>query len=129
MTKSSKSRLDRKAADQLDREIKPEAVVRLTELPGGGFTVGLGLHGARMDAIQPGVAHRKSIVDVMALALAYLARSRDPAMIKAVAHADRVINLSEQLTNEGLSPQEVMAEIAKLDEEAFPTAETVTAST
>lgn len=82
MTSASKSRIQRKAAAKAASILvpgsAPKAIITLTEVPGtnAGFTIGLGLHGARMEELHPGEQHPVSIVDVIALALTTIIRTQ-----------------------------------------------------
>lgn len=63
----------------------PKSIITLTETQSGGFTIGLGLHGARMEELNPGTSHPVSIVDVIALAISHVVKSQPEDFKQAVA--------------------------------------------
>jgi hypothetical protein len=92
MTSASSSRIARRATAKAQakaatwKEGDPiRSVITLTEVAGGGFTIGLGLHGARMEEINPGGDHTVSVVDVIALAVTAMIRKQPPAFSEEVS--------------------------------------------
>lgn len=76
----------------------PKSIITLTETSSGGFTIGLGLHGARMEELNPGSAHAVSIVDVIALAIANVVKTQPQDFQNAVALVnDTLRSLNEQI--------------------------------
>ena len=121
MTSASKSRVQRRAAEKVlasKLSYKPgdaaKSVITLTEIPGtGGFTVGLGLHGARMEELYPNTTHPVSIVDVMALAVSAIIRQRPQALQDAVGLVAQTLgNVHKQLA-EGASVEDAIASADK----------------
>ena len=119
MTSASKSRVQRRAAAQAATAAtayKPgdpaKAIITLTEVPGtgSGFTIGLGLHGARMEELFPGQPHPVSIVDVLALALSNMLRSQPPAFKDAVNLVNETLRNIQQKVDSGGDILEAMAE-------------------
>lgn len=86
----SKAKKAAKAAPAAGGGNQPvRALISLTEVPGtgGGFTLGLGLHGAHMSAIDPTQEDKStevSSVDIAALALSYIVRTNPPAFVDAI---------------------------------------------
>lgn len=113
MSKASPARLRRKEADKAAKAAasipsKPTSVIRLTEgAEPGSFTVDLGLHGARMELLNPGQAQAVTIVDVMALAISSLIRNNHPALIEAVDLVNTTIMEATRQTADGVSPDVV----------------------
>lgn len=76
----------------------PKAIITLTETQAGGFTIGLGLHGARMEELNPGSSHTVSIVDVIALAIANVVKTQPQDFQNAVALVnDTLRSLNERI--------------------------------
>ena len=84
MTTASKSRLQRRQAKKTAMTEAPKSIITLTEAPGGGFTVGLGLHGAKMNELYPGKSFPISIVDVIALAVSNIIQTQPEDFRNAV---------------------------------------------
>ncbi|UTC29037.1 hypothetical protein MARCHEWKA_05280 [Brevundimonas phage vB_BpoS-Marchewka] len=84
MTTASKSRLQRRQAKKSAMTEAPKSIITLTEAPGGGFTVGLGLHGAKMNELYPDKSFPVSIVDVIALAVSNIIQTQPEDFRSAV---------------------------------------------
>lgn len=104
MTSASKGRLQRRAQAKAavkayDPSEPAKSIITLTEVPGtGGFTIGLGLHGARMEELFPGVAQPVSVVDVMALALTSMIRKKSTDLEAEVNLTNTMLrNVTERL--------------------------------
>lgn len=117
MTSSSKARVARRSAEKAIANklaYKPgdpaKSVITLTEVPGtGGFTIGLGLHGARMEELFPGVQQPVSLVDVLALAITTVVRQQPQDFQDAVALVDKTLREVNAKIAEGVDPIEAMA--------------------
>lgn len=112
MTQSSttrrKRRLDKKTAGIVKAEA-PKSIITLTEAPGGGFTLALGLHGARMDELFPDESHPLSIVDVIALAVANIIRLQPQDFQNAVKLVnDTLLSVNQQI-EDGADVDEAIA--------------------
>lgn len=118
MTSASKGRVQRRIAGKSARKIVkddpsanlPKSIITLTEMPGvpGGFTIGLGLHGARLEELRPGESHPISIVDIIALAVAQVIRAKPPALDEAVAAVAKSIQQVNQQLDDGVPAAEAM---------------------
>ncbi|USN15456.1 hypothetical protein KIKIMORA_03140 [Brevundimonas phage vB_BpoS-Kikimora] len=100
MTTASKSRIERRKAARSAVTLpdRPTSIISFTEGENGGFTVNMGLHGARMEALDPGKSHPLSIVDVVALALNTLVRGEHPALIEAMSLVSETLrNVNAQI--------------------------------
>lgn len=121
MTSSSKARLERRAAAKAEAKVakmaayKPgdpaKSIITLTEIPGspGGFTIGLGLHGARMEELFPGGNHPVSVVDIMALAATQMIRTQPEAFQEAVTKVTDTLRSVHQRLEAGEEASGVMA--------------------
>ena len=98
MTSSSKSRLQRRQAKKTAMSEAPKSIITLTEAPNGGFTVGLGLHGAKLNELYPGKSFPVSIVDVIALAISNIIQTQPEDFRSAVALVnDTLRSVNQQL--------------------------------
>lgn len=98
MTTASKSRLQRRQAQKTAMTEAPKSIITLTEAPGGGFTVGLGLHGAKMNELYPGKSFPVSIVDVIALAVSNIIQNQPADFVSAVNLVNETLrDVSRQL--------------------------------
>jgi len=122
MEAKAKAKVEKKAEAFVEGEA-PKSVITLTEMPGGtgGFSIAVGLHGARMEELFPGVAHPVSIVDVMALALTHLIRTESPDLKAAVAKVNATLSRVSEAINDGRPAEEAAVEaIADLDTPTAP---------
>lgn len=95
MTTSSKSRLQRRQDRKVAANEAPKSIIALTETADGGFTISLGLHGAKMNELYPDKSFPVSIVDVIALAVANIIRTKPAdfqAAIEKVGETLRQVN-------------------------------------
>lgn len=123
MTSASKSRVARRAAEKaLAGKLAfkpgdaPKSVITLTETPEGGFTIGLGLHGARMEELQPGVAHNASIVDIMALTISTLIRQKSKVVEETFNLVAQTVHGVNKKLAEGASVEDALGDAnEKLD--------------
>lgn len=98
MTTSSKARLQRRQAKKTAMTEAPKSIITLTEAPGGGFTVGLGLHGAKMNELYPDKSFPISIVDVIALAVSNIIQTQPEDFRSAVNLVNETLrNVTQQL--------------------------------
>jgi hypothetical protein len=113
MTSASNARKQRRAAAKApapDLSEAPKAIITITEVPGtGGFTIGLGLHGARMDELHPGEKHPISIVDVIALAVTHTIRSQPKDFQDSVALVNDTLRNVNTRLEAGEPIEEAMA--------------------
>jgi hypothetical protein len=117
MTNASKGRIERRVAAKAQakaatwKEGDPiKSVITLTEIPGtGGFTIGLGLHGARMEEINPGANHPVSIVDVIALAVTAIIRKQPKDFIDEVSLVNETLRNVQQRIEAGDSAEDAIA--------------------
>lgn len=111
MTSASKARIARRSAEKAIANklaFKPgdpaKSVITLTEVPGtpGGFTIGLGLHGARMEELFPNTTHPLSVVDVLAMAVATVIRKQPKDFQDIVALVSQTLrDANEQIAAGG----------------------------
>lgn len=98
MTTSSKSRLARRQVKKAAVSEAPKSIITLTEAPDGGFTVGLGLHGAKMNELYPNRSFPISIVDVIALAVSNILQTQPDDFRSAVNLVNETLrNVTQQL--------------------------------
>lgn len=98
MTTASKTRLQRRKEKKTAMSQAPKSIITLTEAPGGGFTVGLGLHGAKMNELYPGKSFPVSIVDVIALAVSNIIQMQPADFVSAVNLVNETLrDVSQQL--------------------------------
>lgn len=117
MTSSSKARVQKRAqklaakATAYQPGDPAKAIVTFTEIPGtnGGFTIGLGLHGARMEEINPGSTQPVSVVDVIALAVTHIIRSKSPAFQESVDLVNSTLRNVNTNLAEGMSAEEALS--------------------
>lgn len=114
MTSASNARKQRRAAAKApapDLSEAPKAIITITEVPGtkGGFTIGLGLHGARMDELHPGEKHPISIVDVIALAVTHTIRSQPKDFQDSVALVNETLRNVNNRLDAGDAIEDAMA--------------------
>ncbi|USN14199.1 hypothetical protein PAPPERLAPAPP_05290 [Brevundimonas phage vB_BpoS-Papperlapapp] len=115
MTTSSKSRLQRRQAKKSAMTEAPKAIITLTEAPGGGFTVGLGLHGAKMNELYPDKSFPVSIVDVIALAVSNIIQTQPEDFRSAV----NLVNETLRSVTQQLEAGEAEDAIADAADEAL----------
>jgi hypothetical protein len=97
---------------QVSEPTLPKAIITLTEAPGNpnAYTIGLGLHGAHMEALHPGEDHPVSIVDVIALAAANVINTQPQDFQDAVALvASTLRRVNDQIAG-GADEDEALAE-------------------
>lgn len=116
MTSASKERVQRRARKLAEKATSfkagdaPKAIITLTEIPGtGGFQIGLGLHGARMEEIDPGGSHPVSIVDVIALAVTSIIRQQPKDFQDAVNLVNSTLRGVQEQIEGGADVSEAMA--------------------
>lgn len=140
MTSASKGRVARRAtklaaqAQAYTPGEAPKAIITITEIPGtgGGFTLGLGLHGARMEEIDPGKQHPVSIVDIIALAAVTTIRQQPKDFQDCVSLVNSTLQNVKSRIEDGESPEVAVADAdAALDgaiSDVEPVAEEVVAA-
>lgn len=117
MTSASKARIQRRAEKALSDKMSykpgdaPKSILTLTEIPntGGGFTIGLGLHGARMNELYPGKPQPVTVVDILALTLADLIRNPTPEFEAAFEKTKQKVLGIEAAINSGVAPEDAVA--------------------
>jgi hypothetical protein len=88
----------------------PKAIITITEAPGtAGFTIGLVLHGARMEELHPGEEQPVSIVDVIALAIAHTIRTQPRDFQDSVALVNETLCNIHNRLNAGEALDDAMA--------------------
>jgi hypothetical protein len=90
------------------------SLITLTEVPntGGGFTLGLGLHGAHLAALDPTNEQQStevSSVDIAALALSYIVRTNPPAFQEAITLVQDTLKHAAKQIAEGMDADAAMA--------------------
>jgi len=122
MSSASNSRIGRRLAAKSAPKVRPyvegeapKAIITLTEVPGEnganpGFTIGLGLHGARMQELFPDRAHTVSIVDVIALAVTQIIRSQPQDFKDSVSLVNDTLRNVHQALEGGADVETAMAE-------------------
>jgi hypothetical protein len=116
MTASSSARTQRRAQKLAAKATayKPgdpaKSIITITEVPGsaGGFTIGLGLHGARMEEINPGSTQPVSVVDVIALAVTHIIRSQPQDFQDSVALVNATLRNVNTKLADGASVEEAL---------------------
>jgi hypothetical protein len=116
MTSASSARVARRAAEKLIAQKTaykpgdaPKSIITLTESANGGFTIGLGLHGARMEELYPGKAHPLSVVDVIAIAVATVIRQQPQEFQDTVSLVNNTLrDINNDITG-GKSIEEALA--------------------
>lgn len=115
MTSASTGRVQRRARKLAEKAtaFKPgdaaKAIITLTEVPGtGGFTIGMGLHGARMEELFPGESFPISIVDVVALAINHILRTNPKDFQESVNLVNSTLRNVQQQIEGGATVDEAM---------------------
>lgn len=115
MTTASNSRVQRRAQKLAAKATawKPgdpaKSIITLTEAPGGGFTIGMGLHGARMEEMFPGESFPISVVDVLALAINHTLRTQPVSFQESVSLVNATLRNVQQKIDGGESIEDAMA--------------------
>lgn len=115
MTSASNDRVQRRARKLANKATawKPgdpaKSLLTLTEAPGGGFTIAMGLHGARMEEMFPGESFPISVVDVLALALNHTLRTQPLAFQESIALVNATLRNVQQKIDGGESIEDAMA--------------------
>lgn len=94
-------------------EMPIKSKVTFTEIPGsgGGFSIGMSLHGARMEELNPDAEPAPiSIVDVIALAVTHIVRTQPEAFAQSVALVKQTLTHIGKQIEAGVPGQEVYAQ-------------------
>lgn len=88
----------------------PKAIITITEVAGtAGFTIGLVLHGARMEELHPGENQPVSIVDVIALAVTHTIRTQPKDFQDSVALVNDTLRNIHNRLDAGEALEDAMA--------------------